>query len=65
VFPRWSRFRDASVSLLVPLCITSKAQSQGLPISPPVVAAAQAADSAKPATPAPVLCCAAQVATAL
>jgi hypothetical protein len=59
IFPRWSKFSDAIVSFPIPLSITDKASSQGLPLSAPVVAAATTRPVAEcvPCPAAPVLCC--------
>jgi hypothetical protein len=59
IFPRWDKFGDASVSLNIPLSITDKTSSQGLPLGAPVVAAATTTPVAEsaPCPAAPVLCC--------
>jgi hypothetical protein len=66
LFPLWSRFRDSSVVVKVPLAIKTKANPQGLPISSPVVAAIQTGGTtptsvygsvSKTPVAAPVLCC--------
>jgi hypothetical protein len=66
LFPLWSRFRDSSVVVKVPLAIKTKANPQGLPISSPVVAAIQTGGTtptsvygsvSKIPVAAPVLCC--------
>ena len=67
LFPRWFNHRDAVMSLRVPLSIKCSSNPGSLPISAPVVAAAQAATAVTPTSacvshhscvPAPVLCCA-------
>jgi hypothetical protein len=60
VFPRWSKYHDPTVWLNVPLSITVKSESSGLPISAPIVAASQTLQATDSSAAMPVLCCATQ-----